>query len=260
MDLLLKDKTALITGGSRGIGLAIAHKLAEEGCHLILCARNIEKLKEVQETLQEKNVNVSIFPMDALDPHSIEECLKAIEVEKLQPDILINNVGGGGRWGKEIIEETDLSVWQEVYQKNAGACIQFTQWVIPHMRRQKWGRVIAIASFYGKEGGGRPWFNLAKSAEISLMKTLALTHYLSRDGITFNSLAVGSIMIPNTGWDKFNEQNEEEFYSYVNNHCPLGRLGTPEEVANVVCFLISPKASLINGACISVDGAESRSF
>lgn len=260
MDLLLKGKTALITGGSKGIGFAIAEGLATEGCNLILCSRDINHLKSAKKSLEEKKVSVSIFQMDASDPCSVEKCLEDIDLDGLFPNILVNNVGGGGRWGKEIIEDTDLSVWREVYQKNAGACIQFTRWAIPKMRKQKWGRVITIASFYGKEGGGRPWFNLAKSAEISLMKTLALTPYLAKDGITFNSLAVGSIMIPGTGWAKLKEQNETEFNAYINNNCPMGRLGTPKEVANIACFLSSPKSSFINGACISVDGAESRSF
>ncbi len=128
------------------------------------------------------------------------------------------------------------------------------------MRKQKWGRVITISSIYGREGGGRPWFNMAKSAEISLMKTLAMTRYLIRDGITFNSVAPGGIMIPDTGWERERKENPEEFEKMVDRQFPLGRLGTPEEVASVVVFLASEKASLVNGASIPVDGAEGKSF
>ena len=126
-------------------------------------------------------------------------------------DILINNVGGGGRWGSWNVEETSEEVWTEVYDKNAMAAVRLTRLVIPHMRKKKWGRVVTIASRLGKEGGGRPWFNMAKSAEISMMKTLAMTPYLVRDGITFNTVAPGGIMIPGTGWETEAREDPEAF-------------------------------------------------
>ena len=174
--------------------------------------------------------------------------------------ILVNNVGGGGRWGSSNVEETSEDVWTDVYNKNAMAAVRFTRLVIPHMRRQKWGRVVTIASRLGKEGGGRPWFNMAKSAEISMMKTLAMTAYLAREGITFNTVAPGSIMIPNTGWETEALADPEAFEKKLDAEFPLGRLGTPEEVADVVAFVCSEKASLLSGACLLVDGGESRSF
>jgi 3-oxoacyl-[acyl-carrier protein] reductase len=100
---------------------------------------------------------------------------------------------------------------------------------------------------------------MAKSAEISLMKTLAMNHDLVRDGITFNSVAPGGIMIEGTGWEREYEENPKEFEKMI-DQLPLGRLGTPEEVANVVVFICSEKASLVNGASIPVDGGESKSF
>ena len=161
------------------------------------------------------------------------------------PDILINNVGGGGRWGSESIENTSHDVWEQVYQKNAGAAVDLTMWAIPHMRARKWGRVVTITSILGgKDGNGRPWFSMAKAAQTALMKSLATQSYLARDGITFNSVAPGLIDVGKPGLG-----NEE---------LPLGRMGTPEEVANVVAFLCSDGASLVNGANIVVDGGQSR--
>ena len=148
----------------------------------------------------------------------------------------------------------------EVYDKNAMAAVRFTRLVIPHMRKKKWGRVVTIASRLGKEGGGRPWFNMAKSAEISMMKTLAMTPYLVRDGITFNTVAPGGIMIPGTGWETEAREDPEAFQQMVDAEFPMGRLGTPDEVANVVAFVCSEKASLLSGACLLVDGGESASF
>lgn len=214
MNLNIEGKIALVTGGSHGIGLAIVEELRQEGCI-------------VRSLSRREGCNV-------LNPNDVQKALSVFHTI----DILVNNVGGGGRLGDEDPLLTFEHVWRDIYEKNAMAAILFTMNALPHMLKQKWGRVVTVASIYGKEGGGRPWFNMAKAAEISLMKTLAI-HYRG-SGVTFNSVAPGPIAIPCTA-------NETEG-------------GTPEEVASVVAFLCSKKASWVNGACIAVDGGESRSF
>lgn len=260
MDLGLKGKYALVTGGSHGIGRSIALALAEESCNVAICARKKDWIEQTVAEAKTKGVESIGISADVLIPEDIDRVMNTLIDSWGTIHILVNNVGGGGRWGSPIVEETSEQVWLDVYNKNALAAIRFTMKAIPFMRKQKWGRVVTISSIYGREGGGRPWFNMAKSAEISLMKTLAMTHYLSRDGITFNSVAPGSIMIPDTGWERESKENPEEFAKMVDSQLPLGRLGTPEEVASVVVFLASEKASLVNGASIPVDGGESRSF
>lgn len=260
MDLALKGKYALVTGGSHGIGRSIALTLSEEGCNVAICARNKERLEETVLELKARGVQSIGIPADVMILADIERVMKTIIGSWGTIHILVNNVGGGGRWGSDEVEETPGDVWRDVYHKNALAAVQFTMKAIPFMRKQKWGRVVTISSIYGREGGGRPWFNMAKSAEISLMKTLAMNADLVRDGITFNSVAPGAIIIPDTGWDYEQKKDPEAFKKMVDNQFPLGRLGTPDEVANVVVFLCSEKASLVNGASIPVDGAEGRSF
>lgn len=259
MDLDLKNKYALVTGGSHGIGRSIALALADEGCNVAIIATDKERVDSVAEEIKSKNVKALGIVCDVTVKGDIPKALKIIFDSWEKIDILINNVGGGGRWGSSVVEETEEQVWLDVYDKNAMAAIRFTMGVIPFMRKEKWGRVVTIASIYGLEGGGRPWFNMAKSAEISLMKTLAMNHDLARGGITFNSVAPGPIMIPGTGWEKAQEENTIEYQEAIKN-IPVGRLGTPEEVASVVAFLCSPKASLVNGACIAVDGGQSHKF
>lgn len=205
---------ALVTGGSHGIGLAIKNHLSDEG----ILVESVSRREGV----------------DVLDVLAIEAYLR----EKSKFDILVNNVGGGGRWGNENPLKTDPVVWNEVYQKNAGACRAFTMALLPYMLEQKWGRVITISSIYGKEGGGRPWFAMAKASEIALMKSLAI--YYKDSGVTFNTVCPGMIAISGTG-------NETEG-------------GSPSDVASLVTFLCSDKAKWINGTCIVVDNAESRSF
>ena len=121
-------------------------------------------------------------------------------------------------------------------------------------------RVITITSILGKEGGGRPWFNMAKASEVALMKTLSLTKYLVRDGITFNSIAPGGILIQGAGFEKEKDDNPKEFEQMIDNEYPLGRMGTTEEVASVVAFIASDLSSLVNGAQITVDGGQTKAY
>lgn len=210
MDLNIKGKRALVTGGSKGIGKAIAESLKSEGVEVTILSRT-EGLK----------IDVMKDDLSSIDGNY---------------DILINNVGGGGTWGSENYEL--FNEWDEVYKKNAGAAIKLTMHCLPYMKSRKWGRIITISSIYGKESGGRPWFVIAKAAEIALMKSLAGKY----EGVTFNTIAPGYIDVGKPFLDK------PKF------------LGKPEDVAGIVTFLCSEKAEFVNGACIVVDGGESRSF
>lgn len=260
MDLGIRGKYALVTGGSHGIGLAIAKALAAEGCHVAICSRSQERLATALKEIQAAGVETIAIPADVLVPADIERVTQTLIDTWGTIHILINNVGGGGRWGNPQVEKTAEDVWLDVFNKNAMAAVRFTRWAIPYMRQQKWGRVVTITSIYGIEGGGRPWFNMAKTAQTSLMKTLAMNPELARDGITFNSVAPGAIMIPDTGWAEEQQKDPAGFAAMVRENYCLGRLGTPEEVASVVAFVCSTQASLVNGAAIAVDGGDSHRF
>lgn len=260
MDLGLKGKYALITGGSHGIGRSTALAFADEGCHVAVCSRTNERINQTLSLLKDKGVDCIGIPADVMNESDIEGVMKTVIDRWGTLHILVNNVGGGGRWGKEIIEDTDEEVWFEVYNKNAMAAIRFTMMSLPYMRKQKWGRVVTITSIFGREGGGRPWFSMAKTAQTSLMKSMSLQHYLCKDNITFNSIAPGAIMIPNTGWEKEVKENPQKIEELLRRDFPLERFGTPEEVANVVLFICSEKARLLNGISIPVDGGQSRSM
>lgn len=252
MNLGLKDKVALVTGGSHGIGLATAALLAEEGCKVAICARTEPRLSEAAKGIGALAVQADVTIPADIDG-VVEETVRAFGALH----ILVNNVGGGGTWGLPELERTDPGIWSHVYAKNAGAAMLFTRSAIPHMRTAKWGRVVTVASIHGIEGGGRPWFCMAKAAETALMKTLAMTKDLVRAGITFNSVAPGVIMIPDTGLAR--EARDDSFaFDQRKWALPMGRLGTPEEVARVIAFVCSEGASLLNGASIVVDGGESR--
>jgi len=255
MDLGLKGKFALVTGGSHGIGLATAIELAREGCHVAICSRNPARRADAKARLEAFGTRILALECDVLQPGQIERCFGQVIESFGTLHILVNNVGGGGRWGSDVVEETEERVWSEVFEKNAMAAVRFTKLAMPFMRTQKWGRVVTITSRLGREGGGRPWFTMAKAAQTAMMKTLGMMPDLARDGITFNSVAPGAVMIPDTGWETALAGDPN-----LADQFPLGRLGRPEEVAAAVAFLCSERASLVNGAAIAVDGGESRAF
>ena len=260
MNLGLEGKVALVTGGSHGIGRGIALTLAREGCRVAICARRKDRVDAVVGEITGARGEAIGIEGDVTRADDVDRVVASVVAAWGTIDILVNNAGGGGRWGRETVEDTPEAVWHDVYEKNAVAAMRFTMRALPYMRAQRWGRVITITSCFGREGGGRPWFNMAKTAQTSLMKSLALRHDLARDGVTFNSVAPGAIMIPDTGWEAERDRDPAAFAARLDREFPLGRLGTPDEVAYVVAMVCSPHAGLINGAAIAVDGGETRSF
>jgi 3-oxoacyl-[acyl-carrier protein] reductase len=130
---------------------------------------------------------------------------------------------------------------------------------LPYMIEKKWGRIVTITSIYGATIGGRPWFNVAKVAQTTLTKNLSRNKDLTRNGITINSVAPGAVFIEKTGWDEMFRKSPEEFKNFTES-LPLGRMGTPEEVAALVGFICSDNASYLNGSSITIDGGESSSL
>ena len=258
-DFMLSGKRALITGGSHGIGLAIAHKLADEGVSVALLSRNDQVLKKESEVLALKGVESIYLSCDVQSEEDVDNAWEKLTAVWGGVDILINNVGGGGRWGSENVLDTSLQVWDEVFRKNAGVATQLTKLAIPKMIENNWGRVIAITSIYGEKIGGRPWFNVAKVAQATLMKNLARNQKYARSGITFNAIAPGSILIPDTGWAELKDSDLQAYLKYTED-LPLGRLGSAEEIANLTVFVCSPLASYLNGTSITIDGGESNTL
>lgn len=258
----MKNKTAIVTGGSHGIGLAIARQLGENGCKVVICSRTQERLDSTKTEFEKLNITCATYKFDALDSQDTLNVVKAIIKDNPKIDILINNVGGGGSWGVSDVTKTDISVWREVFEKNTFSASVFTQQVLPSMIQNEWGRIITISSIIGKESRAecRPWFNMAKAAQIALMKSLSKDKKLVRKGITFNTVSPGGIFIDDTGFAKLKKENPEAYKSMVDRDYPLGRQGSPEEVANLVTFLCSESSSLINGSQIVIDGGQTNSY
>ena len=257
MKIDLKGKRALVSGGTHGIGRAIAIALAKSGCSVCVFSRTKDRVETMQRELNELGCKNICLTADVLDFSTYEKVQNKIKSEWGGIDIVINNIGGGGRWGKPDMLDTDEEVWQQVYDKNLTAAMKYTKMFLPDMLKDKWGRVVTITSIYGRQAGGRPWFNIAKTAQTTLMKSLSTNKKYATSNITFNSVAPGGIKIPNTGWEDMERENPKKFEKFVKENFPRGTMGTPEEVANVVLFLCSNEASLVSGASIAVDGGES---
>jgi 3-oxoacyl-[acyl-carrier protein] reductase len=258
VNLELGGKVALITGSSRGLGLASARALVLEGCHVTICARGEARLNEAATELRsavQAGSRVAALSADLATSSGVDRVVRhTIEVFG-GIDILVNNIGlarGGG-----IVDTTD-EVWREALDQTLFPAIRASRLVVPHMRQRGGGVILMIASIWGRESGGRMTYNAVKAGEISLAKAMA--RELARDNIRVNSVAPGSIRFPGGSWDRRVQDDPQGMEEFVRQELPFGRFGRAEEVGAVVAFLASPCASLISGASVAVDGCQSRSL
>jgi len=250
MDLGLKDKVAIVTGGSRGIGRSIALQFAAEGCHVAICARGEDKLRETEAELRAKGVKVVAASVDVTDADALDGFVAQVASDLGRVDALVNNAGGN-------VQGDDDAAWLKAIDLNLMAAVRATRAVVPHMRSAGGGAVVNITSIWGREGGGPPIYNAVKSAMTSHAKNSALQ--LAPEGIRVNSVAPGSIRFPGGGWDRRVQQDPDGMAEFVKQNIPSGRFGTPEEIANAVVFLCSPAASWVTGVALNVDGGQSKS-
>jgi 3-oxoacyl-[acyl-carrier protein] reductase len=258
MDLGLDEKVAIVTGSSKGLGLASAKALMTEGCRVVICARTPGPLQEARRDLVAiagREDRVLAVGADVSRHDGIQAVVDRAVATFGGIDILVNNVGiarGGG-----LLETTD-ELWQEAFDYTLMPAVRASRLAVPHMQRRGGGAIIMIASIYGREAGGRMTYNAVKAAEISLAKSLA--QQLAPMNIRVNSVAPGSILFEGGSWWKRQQEDPEGISAFVKRELPFGRFGRPEEVGDIVAYLASQRASWISGTSVVVDGCQSRSF
>ncbi|MBE1591157.1 SDR family oxidoreductase [Nonomuraea angiospora] len=250
MDLGISGKVALVTGGSAGIGLAAAKSLAREGCDVCVAARNPERLAEAVVQLQEYGKVVHAVLADVEDPNAARRVVEETR-DVLGPiDILVASSGGppSGRF-----DETSLADWDVAVQRNLLGTVRLMYAVLPEMRSRGWGRIVTITSRSAREAlDGLALSNATRSAVAGVVRTLA--REVARDGVLVNNVMPGPI-----DTDRLRTlAGDEEGLARRGEAVPVGRVGSPEEVGDVVAFLASERASFVNGISMLVDGGESR--
>ncbi|MBW2058307.1 MAG: SDR family oxidoreductase [Deltaproteobacteria bacterium] len=257
MDLELRDRVALITGGSYGIGRGCAEALAKEGVHVAICARNKEKLDAATREIQSK------FGTRALGV--VADCSRLPDIENFvkeaartlgRIDILINNAGTGS---DEKIETTPDEKWQHYWDLNTMSAIRCSRAVIPHMKENGWGRIVNISSIYAKQPAAYcPVYNVTKAALMMFSRCLAeeLVDY----NILVNNVNPGLTRTPLWEywagvWGKQQGISADEYMeNHARQHTPIKRFCSPEELAQVIVFLCSAKNTYMTGASIDVSG------
>lgn len=255
MDLKLTDKVALITGGSRGIGRATALRFAAEGCAVALCARGQAGINAVLDEIRAHHVAAYGLALDVAKPGEVERFVDAAADALGGVDVLVNNVGGTAG-ARELLASTDAD-WQQTFDLNLFHAVRASRAAVPHMAKRGGGSIVTISSISGWKPANRgAQYGATKAAEIFLAGALAWE--LATHDIRVNTVCPGSLFFPGGGWERFKDENPEQYEMFRTREFPAQRLGTDFEVADVVVFLSSDRAHWINGASIPVDGAQGR--
>ena len=287
MDLGLKGKAALLIGAGRGLGGAAALTLAREGCNVAVVARSRDAVEARAAACKNAGAPKALaITADATDPAHLKRAIQTTADEFGGLDILVTLVGGSAPGGTADLSGAD---WEAAYERNFWPAIRASRYALPLLTASAARRgfaapmpageqpaagatepasplpvpreasvILHVASIWGREGGGSLTYNTAKAALIALAHEQA--RELAPRGVRVLSLAPGSVLHPGGSWEKRLQRDPAGTIAFVQREIPFGRFGTAEELGDAIAFLVSPRASWIAGACVVVDGGQSRSF
>ena len=244
MKFNLNNKIAIVTGASQGIGKIIAFELAKSGAHVACISRNKKAIESIVDEITINGGQASSFPCDISDSDTLSEIITEIIKENSRIDILVNNAG---ITKDSLLMRMSIEQWDDVINTNLKGAFHCTKAVVRYMMKNKFGRIINITSIVGLTGNaGQANYAASKAGLIGMTKSIAKE--VASRGITANCIAPGWIETSMT--DKLSGEVKNEFLS----HIPVGRIGSPYDIANAVIFLASDEAGYITGQTITVDG------
>ncbi|MES2561336.1 MAG: SDR family oxidoreductase [Pseudomonadota bacterium] len=251
MELGLKGKVAVVTGGTQGIGRATALRLAQEGANVAICARSQEALERVGAEITKFGVQALAMATDVSKSSDIERFMKAVVDKFGRIDILVNNAGTSKRGA--FLELTDAE-WSADLELKVFGAIRCTRLAVPHMKKQGGGRIINIAIASAKQPGAQSYpTSVSRAAGLAITK--ALSKEFAADNILVNAVCIGKIK---SGQHERRYTKEgtspEQYYATASKDIPMRRVGEADEVANVITFLASDAASYVTGSSINLDG------
>jgi NAD(P)-dependent dehydrogenase (short-subunit alcohol dehydrogenase family) len=249
MNLGIKGKIALVTGASKGIGRAIALKLAEEGARVVIVARTADALNNVLGQLDGASSDHKAFVNDLMAPGGTTRLFKDLEAGIGLPDIVVHNLGGSMGVFQTMASTED---WNKVWQFNVGIVHELNRLFLPSMVDRKWGRVVHLSTLSTTTFNGAAAYVSAKCALDGYVK--AVNREFSKNNVILSAVAPGAIYSEGRHFAKLTKENPAALQDYFRNHLPIQRLGTAEDVAPVVAFLCSEHASFLAGTIVGIDG------
>jgi 3-oxoacyl-[acyl-carrier protein] reductase len=254
VELGLKGRVAVVTGASEGIGRATALRLAAEGARVAICARRSEPLEKVAAEIRDQGGEAFARTADMSKAADVERFIGAVADRFGRIDILVNNAGSSIRGPFQEVED---ATWQQDLDLKVFGAIRASRLAIPHMKKQGGGRIVNISTMAGKQPGPASGpTSVSRAAGLALTK--ALSKEFAADNILVNAVCIGKIK---SGQHERRIAREKlvpgEYYAKVSEEIPMGRVGEPTEVANVIAFLVSDAASYVTGSSIHLDGGMS---
>jgi 3-oxoacyl-[acyl-carrier protein] reductase len=258
VDLGLRDRKAVVTGGSKGLGRVIADELAQEGCDVAICARHADEVAEAVTALEVHGTTVFGEPCDVTDPDQVGPFVARCADHLGGIDVLVNNAGRAHPGTFATLTDTD---WREDLDVKLFSMIRCSREALPHMRARGGGRIVNVNAVYGKYPDPR-FFATSTIRAACMSFTKALSMELAKDNVLVNSVNIGFVVTPQ--WRNIHQRlapdrSEDEFFAdMAKAEVPLGRFGRDDEVSGVVAFLCSDRASYVTGASVDIAGGMGR--
>ncbi len=250
MDLGIKNKIALVTGASKGIGRGIAVGLASEGAKMLLVARSAPELESLRQEISVTGVEHHCFVIDLMSPNGAASLITEIHAKALSPEIIVHNLGGSLGISDMFASTED---WQRVWKLNVGIGHELNCEFVPAMIKNKWGRIVHLSTLATKTYVGNPAYTSAKCALDGYIKTLS--RQVAPNNVIVSGVAPGAIYTEGRYFAKLRNEDPALLQKYLDENLPTGRLGEPDDIAPFVALLCSQQASFMAGSIVAIDGA-----